>query len=92
MKKVASIVAALTLSVGILTGASAKETTVEISLFKMYDTTEGTYLLDPSSDYENVIFVDKEQAIKWGVYKIHHGTKVIGVFDETGWELSDIKN
>lgn len=92
MNKAASIVASLVLSVSILTGASANEPTVEISLFKMYDTTEGTYLLDPTSEYENVIFVDKEQAIKWGVYDMHHGTKVTGIFDETGWELHGIKN
>lgn len=91
MKKLISIGAALALSIGILLGASAKEPQVEIGLFKMYSTNEGTYLLDPNADYENVIFVDKAHAIKWGVYDMHHGTKIIGIFDETGWELEGIK-
>lgn len=62
-----------------------------IKLFVMYSNDEGTYLLDPSAEFENVIYVDKVTAIKYGIYDLHHGTKVNGIFDKTDWDLLGIK-
>lgn len=63
----------------------------EIELFKMYNDSKGTYLLDPEAEHENVILVEKEQAAEWKLDELHHGTKVTGIFDEEGWELLEIK-
>lgn len=93
MKKSVKASLALVLALGVA-GCSNEAKAVEnneIQLFKMYDTEKGTYLLDPKAEYENVILVDKELAVEWEVYGIHHGTEVTGVFDEEGWELLDIK-
>lgn len=93
MKNVLRVAAGLALTMSLAGGSvtNAESVQNEIPLFKMYDTEEGTYLLDPAAETENVIFVDKEEAIEWEVYEIHHGTKVTGLFDEEGWELEGIK-
>lgn len=62
-----------------------------IKLFVMYSNDEATYLLDPSAEFENVIYVDKANAIEWGIYNLHHGTKINGIFDKTGWDLLGVK-
>lgn len=65
-----------------------------IELFFMYGNEEGTYWLDPKAEYENVIWVDYESLIEWGIdfKELHHGNKKVGLFDETGWELFEIIN
>ena len=100
MKKVAKVVAGLALTMSLVgCGSTAEpEKTVakvpednKIQIFKMYDTEEGTYMLDPEAEFENVIFVERPEAEDMGIYGMHHGTEVTGVFDKEGWELSYIK-
>ena len=52
------------------------------------------YFLDVESEYENVIYIDKETLYKWyGKSNYKQGEKVKGVFDPTGWEwLGSYKN
>lgn len=63
-----------------------------IELWYMYSNEDGTYWLDPSAEYENVIFVGYESLEEWNVSvdSLHHGNMMIGLFDETGWELLDM--
>lgn len=88
-RKSAVVLLAVVALAGCSNDAQGKET--EIELFKMYDNAEGTYLLDPKAEVENVILVEKEQADEWSLDELHHGTKVTGIFDEEGWELLEIK-
>ena len=90
MKNVAKVVTGLALTLA-LVGCTQEEKSNEIELFKMYDSQQGTFLLDPKAEEENVILVEPQEAKYWGVDDLHHGTKVIGIFDEEGWELLGIK-
>ena len=63
-----------------------------IELFFMYGNEDGMYWLDPSSEYENVIYVDYGSLAEWNIdyNTLEHGTMMIGLFDETGWELIEL--
>lgn len=63
-----------------------------VDLFYMYNNEEGAFFLDPSADVENVIFVDNDSLNDWDIPEdLHHGTKFVGEFDSTGWELNGIQ-
>ena len=66
----------------------------ELDIFYMYSNEDGMYFLEPTAEYENVIYVDYASWNEWiglDSTTLHHGTKFIGVFDSEGWELYDIK-
>lgn len=59
-------------------------------LYYMYKDETGHYLLDPSAEYENVIYVSPDMLTL--EVDIHHGTRFIGKFaDETKWDLIGLK-
>jgi len=63
----------------------------EAYLFYMYSNEEGHFFLDPTADYENVIFVGLDDYFL-STEKKHHGKKFIGTFvDDEKWELESIK-
>lgn len=63
-----------------------------IEIYFMYGNDDGTYWLDPSAEYENVIYVGYDELEEWNIDydRLHHGNMMIGLFDETGWELMEI--
>lgn len=90
MKKLLIVLLTLTLSFSFLTFASASENLNENEayLYYMYSNEQGHYFLDPSTEYENVIFIGKND---FKLSKLHHGKKFIGVFeDQTKWDLENI--
>lgn len=66
-------------------------------IYYMYSTEKGHYFIQPSQEFENVIFVGIndykiDANFKIDVKELHHGQKFIGTFaDETVWELIEIK-
>lgn len=69
------------------------DTTIELDVFYMYSNGDGTYWLDPTADYENVVFIGYDALEEWNIDfdELHHGNQYLGTFDETGWELLDLK-
>lgn len=66
---------------------------IELEIFYMYSNKEGSYFLEPTAEFENVIFIDKQSMDNMHMGKnIHHGAKFIGVFDSTGWDLLGISD
>lgn len=63
----------------------------QIELYYMYTNEDGTFLLDGNADTENVIYVSHDDMVEWigsdYVNELHHGNKLIGTFDDDGWEL-----
>lgn len=62
---------------------------IELDVFFMYGNEIGTYWLEPTADYENVVFVGYDALEKWNIDMddLHHGKRLIGTFDNEGWEL-----
>lgn len=64
----------------------------QLDIYYMYQDEYGMYFLDPEAEYENVIFVEYYDTSRWGIpADIHHGTKLVGIFDKEGWELLGIQ-
>lgn len=63
--------------------------TVQLDVFFMYGNENGTYWLEPSAEYENVVWIGYEDLKEWNIEfkSLHHGNKLIGTFDNEGWEL-----
>ena len=63
-----------------------------IDIYFMYGDDEGTYWHDPSVDINNIIFVDYESLKEWNIDydTLEYETMMIGLFDETSWELIDM--
>lgn len=62
----------------------------EYDLFYMYGGPKGTYWLEPTAEYENIVFVDNQSLEEWGINPTQLGEKFTGTFDETGWDLIKI--
>src|SRR6185312_6882533 len=62
---------------------------IQLDLFYMYSTDEGSYWLDSLAPVENVIFVDFDSLKEWNIdiNELHHGNKFLGTFDPSGWDL-----
>ncbi|MGG0667693.1 hypothetical protein ABE073_04105 [Lederbergia citrisecunda] len=73
--------------------SNSKVDGMEIDIFYMYSVDDGSYWLDPTTDTENVIWIDDESLVEWNVNKeeLHHGNRMVGMFDKTGWELLGMK-
>lgn len=63
--------------------------TIELDVFFMYSNDEGTYWIEPKSEFENVIYIAYEDLEEWGIeiVELSHGNKLTGIFDITGWDL-----
>lgn len=63
--------------------------TVQLDVFFMYGNENGTYWIEPSAEYENVIWIGYDDLKEWNIEfdELSHGNKLVGSFDETGWEL-----
>jgi len=99
MKKLLVIFTALLLSIGFMNIDKAEALTSEKQelqdnqsyLFYMYSNENGHYFLDPEAEYENVIWIGKNDFDNMPK-DLHHGDKIIGVFvDDEKWELESIK-
>lgn len=75
-----------------LIGIANEDETKELEIFFMYENEIGGFFLEPSADFENVIYIDKQTMNDWNMGdEIHHGESFIGIFDNEGWELFGIK-
>lgn len=69
----------------------------QTELFYMYSNKEGHFFLDSKAEYENVIWVGKDdyktdKNFKIDSASLHHGKKFIGTFADEGlWELIKIE-
>lgn len=71
--------------------ANSEEPKTEYDLFYMYGGPKGTYWLEPTAEYENIVFVENEALEEWGIVPTQLGEKYTGTFDETGWDLIKIE-
>lgn len=96
MKKFTVVVIALFLSfLAFASGAGAEEPNElaenEAVLYYMYSKGDSMYFLEPTAEYENVIYIGKHDFDNMPK-KLHHGQKIIGVFvDSEKWELEAIR-
>lgn len=66
-------------------------------IYYMYSNENGHYFLQPSQEFENVIYIGLndykiDSKFTIDINKLHHGQKFIGTFaDESVWELLEIE-
>lgn len=101
MKGIKGLAASLIIGASLLTGCSEKaptedikavvqQPTVQIEIYKTSENENGFLFHDPTAEFEPDIFVDMQAVEEWKLQDLQDGQKVIGVFDETGWELLDV--
>lgn len=72
--------------------AASKDTTQELDLFYMYGDENGAFLLEPTAEYENVIFVPREMLEELEPFPTELGERFTGTFDAEGWELLELNH